>query len=141
VERTKAYRERMKRHGDVTVTAQEADTETDTEKEKEGEKMPSAYAPPLPADLLKDFLQVRKAKKAGPITQTVVAGLQREADKAGISLIDAVTACCEFGWQGFNAQWYADRTKGKAAAMTAAPRRTPPADNFNESSYGQGGKL
>ena len=124
VERTKAYRERMKRHGDVTVTAQEADTDTDTE--KEGEKRPSAYAPPLPADLLKDFLQVRKAKKAGPITQTVVAGLQREADKAGISLIDAVTACCEFGWQGFNAQWYADRTTNRpAAAMTASNHETP----------------
>jgi hypothetical protein len=140
-DRVHAYRERMKQMRNVSVTAQEADTETDTEKDKEGEKKPSAYAPPLPDDLLKDFLQVRKAKKAGPITQTVIAGLQREADKAGISLIDAVTACCEFGWQGFNAQWYADRTKGKAAAMTASPRRTPPTDNFNESSYGQGGKL
>ena len=33
-----------------------------------------------------------------------------------------MTACCEFGWQGFNAQWYADRTTGKAAAMTAGNR-------------------
>lgn len=89
----------------------------------EGGKRPSAYAPPLPADLLKDFLQVRKAKKAGPITQTVVAGLQREADKAGISLVDAVTACCEFGWQGFNAQWYADRTAGRPASTTASNRQ------------------
>lgn len=117
VERTKTYRERMKRHGDVTVTAQEADTDTDTE--KEGEKKPSAYAPPLPADLLKDFLAVRKAKMAGPLTKTAMAGIAREAEKASVSLIDAVTACCEFGWQGFNAQWYADRTTAKPAATTA----------------------
>ena len=131
-ERVHAYRERMKHTRNVSVTAQEADTETeaDTEKEKEGEKKPSAYAPPLPDDLLKDFLQVRKAKKAGPITKTVVAGIAREAGKAGISLIDAVTACCEYGWQGFNAQWYADRTKGRpAAAMTASNRQ---AESFAE---------
>lgn len=110
---------------------------------KQGLKGESASAPHLdiPSDLLNDWMAVRKAKRSGALTKTAIAGLQREADKAGISLVDAVTACCEYGWQGFNAQWYADRTKGKAAAMTAAPRRTPPADNFNESSYGQGGKL
>ena len=32
-ERTKAYRERMKRHGDVTVTVQETETDTDTEED------------------------------------------------------------------------------------------------------------
>jgi hypothetical protein len=115
----------MKHTRNVSVTAQEADTETDTEKEKEGEK--SADAPPLaiPPNLLKDFLAVRKAKRAGALTKTAIAGLQREADKAGISLIDAVTACCEFGWQGFNAQWYADRTAGRPpAAMTASNHET-----------------
>ena len=78
----------------------------------------SADAPPLaiPSDLLNDWIAVRKAKKAGPLTNTAIAGLRREADKAGISVDAAVTACCEFGWQGFNAQWYAERTAGKAAA-------------------------
>lgn len=84
-------------------------------------KRESAGAPPLdiPASLLVDFLVVRKAKRAGPLTATAIAGLQREADKAGISLADAVTACCEYGWQSFNAQWYAERTNGKPSA--AAP--------------------
>ena len=85
----------------------------------------SADAPPLaiPSDLLNDWIAVRKAKKAGPLTNTAIAGLRREADKAGISVDAAVTACCEFGWQGFNAQWYAERTAGRpAAAMTASNR-------------------
>lgn len=116
-DRVQAYRERMKQTRNVSVTAQEADTETDTEADKE--KKESAYAPPLPADLLKDFLQVRKAKKAGALTKTAIAGIQREADKAGISLEAAVIACCEYGWQGFNAQWYAERTAGRPVAGMA----------------------
>ncbi len=118
------------RNAEITRTDTDTDTEVDTEKEKEGEKKPSAYAPPLPADLLNDFIQVRKAKKAGALTKTAIAGLQREADKAGISLEAAVTACCEYGWQGFNAQWYADRTSARpVAAMTASNRQ---AETFAE---------
>lgn len=63
----------------------------------------------IPAQLLQDFLEVRKAKHAGKLTETAIAGIQREADKAGLTLVEAVTACCEFGWQGFNAGWYAER--------------------------------
>lgn len=74
----------------------------------------------LPASLVSDFQQIRKAKKL-PLTQTAVNGLQREADKAGLSLEDAVRICCEYGWAGFNAGWYADR-QGKAAKSEPAWR-------------------
>lgn len=63
----------------------------------------------IPAELLNDFLAVRKAKRAGPLTNTAIAGIAREAAKAGISLSDAIAYCCEAGWQGFNAGWYAER--------------------------------
>jgi hypothetical protein len=71
----------------------------------------SANAPAIPESLLADFLELRKAKKAGKLTATALAGIQREADKAGVSLNQAITACCEYSWVGFNAGWYADRTK------------------------------
>lgn len=87
------------------------------------EKKKSAYAPPLPPDLLNDWLAVRKAKKAGPITQTVIAGISREAEKANISLVDAVTACCEYGWQGFNAGWYAERQDRHKATAPGSMNR------------------
>ena len=119
-ERVRAFRERTKqakRPGNVSVTAQELDTDTEEEKEEEKKEKP-AQALAIPPALLADFLAVRKAKRAGPLTATAIAGLQREADKAGISLEAAVTACCEYGWQGFNAGWYADRAP-KPAAMTA----------------------
>jgi hypothetical protein len=85
-------------------------------KEPSKEKTAHAQAPApslliagLPDGLLADFQKVRKAKRAGPLTDTAMKGLMREADKAGITLVEAVTACCEFGWQAFNAAWYADR--------------------------------
>ena len=61
--------------------------------------------------LLQDFLEVRKAKRAGKLTPTAIAGIKREAEKAGLTLEQAITACCEYGWQGFNAGWYAERAR------------------------------
>lgn len=51
-----------------------------------------------------DWVQLRKTKKAA-ITKTAIEGMKREADKAGISLNDAMRICCERGWAGFNASW------------------------------------
>ena len=51
-----------------------------------------------------DWLAVRKAKRA-PLTKTVLAELQREAQKAGLSVADAVKICASRNWQGFNASW------------------------------------
>jgi uncharacterized protein YdaU (DUF1376 family) len=65
--------------------------------------------PGVPPALLSDYLEVRRAKKAGKFTATAAAGLTREAEKAGITVERAVQACCEYGWIGFNAGWYADR--------------------------------
>lgn len=51
-----------------------------------------------------DFLLVRKAKRA-PLTETAWAGIQSEADKAGITLQNALEMCCKRGWQAFEAAW------------------------------------
>ena len=69
-------------------------------------RSPSAgeLMPELPEALLMDYLAVRKAKRLA-LTETAVDGLRREADKAGISFVDAIRTCCERGWGGFNADW------------------------------------
>ena len=54
--------------------------------------------------IFKDYLEVRKAKKA-KWTQTALKGLQREADKAKMSLQDVMQLCCERSWVGFKAEW------------------------------------
>lgn len=72
----------------------------------------------VPASVWQDFQAIRKAKRA-PLTNTALSGIRREAGKAGISLADAIAYCCEAGWQGFNAGWYADRHAG--GGRRAAP--------------------
>ena len=62
-----------------------------------------------------DFLSLRKTKRA-PVTETAIAAVRREADKAGVTLQDALTICCAKGWQGFNADWIKPADLPTAAA-------------------------
>ena len=52
-----------------------------------------------------DYLAVREDRKARTLTQTAIAGLEREAVRAGLTLVQAVTVCVERNWAGFNADW------------------------------------
>lgn len=52
-----------------------------------------------------DFKTVRKAHRA-PITETAIEGLRREADKAGVSLEEALKFSVRQGYRGFRASWY-----------------------------------
>ena len=54
------------------------------------------------------FVQARKAKKA-VVTPTVVKRIAQEAQKAGWSLENALAECVARGWQGFKAEWVADK--------------------------------
>ena len=58
----------------------------------------------IAGQLADDFIVLRKAKKA-PITETALKGYQSEADKAGISICEAVAIAIKRNWQGFNADW------------------------------------
>lgn len=65
------------------------------------------------ATVWQDFLKLRKAKKA-PVTDTAIDGIRREANKAGLSLSEALAMCCKRGWQGFDASWVAGQGAGAA---------------------------
>ncbi len=67
-----------------------------------------------------DFQRLRREKRA-PLTDTALAGVRKEAVKAGVPMEVALSYCCEAGWQGFNAGWYADRQGG---AKRGAPANT-----------------
>lgn len=54
--------------------------------------------------LADDWLAVRKAKKAAP-TKTAIDGIASEANKAGISLAEALSICCQRGWASFKNSW------------------------------------
>jgi hypothetical protein len=79
------------------------------------------------------FLKVRKAKKA-PVTQAALAGIEREARKAGWSLNAALTECCARGWAGFKADWVKDektKTMSHADASKLAAARAIFGDERN----------
>lgn len=72
----------------------------------------------MPEGVWQDFQAVRKAKRAA-LTDTALEGIRREAGKAGIGLAEAISYCCQHGWQAFNAGWYADRQGGGAGGRAA----------------------
>lgn len=51
-----------------------------------------------------EYVSLRKQKRT-TVTPLVIKGIEREAEKAGLSLEQALTTCIERGWQGFKADW------------------------------------
>lgn len=74
-----------------------------------------------------DFLKLRKAKKA-LVTQTVIAGIQKQADEVGWTLEAALTECVVRGWQSFRADWVKPKQTFAQQAADIA-RTTVPARN------------
>ena len=72
----------------------------------------------IPEQVVRDFKKLRASKKAA-ITETAVAGIKREAEKAGMTLANALAMCCERGWAGFKADW----VRGGEAPITPPKRR------------------
>lgn len=66
----------------------------------------------LSENLIDDW---RISRGKAKITQTVVDGFKREAEKAGIDLDEAVRVSIERGWRGFKAEWLKN-TESKSAA-------------------------
>nr|DAN30177.1 MAG TPA: Dna polymerase B [Caudoviricetes sp.] len=74
--------------------------------------------------LAQDYMAVRKDKRAATLTKTALAGLEREANRAGLSLAQAVTLCCERGWVGFRADWLHDSPSGRRSPVKDVPVHT-----------------
>jgi hypothetical protein len=84
----------------LAVSLQDAIPETEREAERE-----TKYIPPIPKDLLDEWMKIRRKKKAGDVTEIVYNSIKREADKAGWTVEQAITRCCERSWVGFEAEW------------------------------------
>ena len=77
------------------------------------------YIPPIPTELLSDYSKLRKAKKAGELTETAFKAIEVQAKKAGITIVQAIEMCCLRGWVGFKSEWLdmkADREQGRQNA-------------------------
>lgn len=65
--------------------------------------------------LWKDFLKVRKTKRLA-LTQPAIEKLEREAKKAGMTMLQVITLCCENGWGSYQSSW-GDNSKGRDGAV------------------------
>lgn len=91
--------------------ALETERERETEKEREKEtKKATIVATPIGVsqEVWDSFVKQRKTKKA-QITELVIAGIQREANKAGWSLENALNEIVVRNWQSFKAEWVKEK--------------------------------
>lgn len=103
------------------IKAQSAD-EDESEQTKSTRRKSAVDFYDLPEGLIGEWKTQRGALKA-PITQVVVDSFKKEAERAGITLADAVRCSIAAGWRGFKAGWYmnreADGRDGKPAQSRA----------------------
>jgi hypothetical protein len=81
----------------------------------------------IDGQLAEDFKTHRKLRRAS-ITVTTMKGFQREADKANIPIVDAITHCIERGWSGFKADWYSNKNQNQRVTqqLKSTPQYIPP---------------
>ena len=82
----------------------ERETEIETKKEREKKATVVACPPDVNPQTWADWLQLRKSKKAA-VTETVLAGARKEAQKLNWSLEQFLVEWCTRGSQGLKAEW------------------------------------
>ena len=90
-----------------TTKQEPLNTKQETRRNTSNTAPPEGVALPV----WQDFLKTRKTK----ITDTALNGIRREAEKAGITLENALQTCCTRGWQSFRADWEIDKHQARAS--------------------------
>lgn len=86
------------------------ETEGETEKREKAIATPTGLAllKDINQDVAKQYIKVRGKKT---LTALALAKLQAEADKAKMTLEEALIMCCQNSWVGFNADWEAVKNR------------------------------
>ena len=88
--------------------------------EEQGKKIQTDFFADISQQVVDDYLSLRKSKKGGAMTQTAFNGLQREANKAGYTIEQALKTCCERNWIGFKADWVIEKINREQSITIAA---------------------
>jgi hypothetical protein len=99
--------------------APETETETEKRQKKETETKTLSRPVDVSEQVWHDFVQQRKHLKA-PVNETALAGIRREAQKAGWSLQQALVECTVRGWRGFKADWVKTEAEKKMTVNQAS---------------------
>ena len=102
----------------LQVATPERETEIETKRETKREIKATVVAAPVGVSqsVWDDFVKHRKAKKA-QVTQTVIDGITKEAQKAGWSLDDALRETIVRNWASFKADWVVDKNLSQTGQM------------------------
>lgn len=113
----KAMRTHSERNADEPVFDANQEPRTNNQEPVKRQRA-TVVAPPVGVSdsVWQDFVRHRKAKKA-QVTQTVIDGIQREADKAGWTMEAALRECITRNWQSFKADWVADKNLSQTGQM------------------------
>lgn len=113
----KAMRTHSERNADEPVFDANQEPRTNNQEPVKRQRA-TVVAPPVGVSdsVWHDFVRHRKAKKA-QVTQTVIDGIQREADKAGWTMEAALRECITRNWQSFKADWVADKNLSQTGQM------------------------
>lgn len=101
-------------------------------KEKPIAKLALLTSRGIPEQIAKDWLSIRKEKRQ-PLTETSLAATERESVRAGMTLEEVITFCCERGWAGFKAEYL---TNSAAAKTNQRPASRMDISNID---YSEGG--
>ena len=92
------------------------------EKASKPKRKPAVLRPDdVPEQAWEDWLEVRRAKKAGKVTETVMARMRSEAGKAKVTLAAAIEEAASRGWQAFRADWLKSKFAKPEGASHAVP--------------------
>lgn len=69
--------------------------------------------PELHSQVADDYMTARKNKKAGALTQTALAMIEKQASLANITTAQAIAFAAGKGWVGFMASWYEKEISGE----------------------------
>lgn len=109
-------------------TSQEPDIPTlsvsdPSQKEEKPAKKTKSVSVPKPEEVTQEswdaWMQVRKNKKASTLNSVAWARFKNEAQKAGLTLQQAVTICAAKEWRGFEAEWLKGSNFGTTAQVPA----------------------
>lgn len=107
-----------------TVAIQEQEQEISTNVDKKKNKKEKSQPLEKPEDVTDttwaDYSLLRDKLKA-PLTQTALNAIRKEAEKAGISLEDALKTCCMRGWRGFKSDWIRPKNGTGYVRQTTTP--------------------
>jgi len=103
------------RLADAEKTLSHTDTDADTDKiEPKGSKARCAKPDDVSDEVWQDFKRHRA--RHGGISERVIAGFRREAEKAGWTLDQAMDESITQGWRGFKADYVKDKKPGGRGA-------------------------